>query len=124
MVVFIESHLNIKANKFRQVPVRVAVLSAENFKLEYKTLTHDQDNIIGKENEEHIERFGVLLSYPNQWWRLCQSQHKVPSACTAGGTGQGMPFLEVVREKMTLIKKMGRKLKEWQNFLDQMFLRL
>ena len=32
MVMLIESHLNIKANELRQVPMCVTVLSTENFK--------------------------------------------------------------------------------------------
>lgn len=62
MVVFVESHLDIKTNKLCQVPVCVAVLSTENFKQEYKTsLSHNQDNWEGKTKTKiKVQSFAVL----------------------------------------------------------------
>ena len=38
MIMLHKSHLNIKTNKFCQVPVCIAVLSTENFKFKVKEL--------------------------------------------------------------------------------------
>lgn len=121
MVVFIESHLDIKANKLRQVPVRVAVLSAENFKLEYKTLTHDQDNWKGKWRAyRKVQSFVVL---PEPIVKTLSKSAQSTICLYSWGDWARYAFPRSCQRKNDFDKRLGRKLKDWQNFLDQTFLR-